>query len=127
MEGKILLASFGLLSIVVFGALSGCLFFQEIDDGADSVIVLNIDVDLKAETDVMEITSISGNVNWPDYRVLVDGIEFTTTTIESSAGEPVFFTEPQGSMDLVIGIEYSVKVVHIEENKIVYDNNINAE
>ncbi|MCU0799371.1 MAG: type IV pilin [Candidatus Thermoplasmatota archaeon] len=88
---------------------------------------------------VLTIEVISGKIVWSDYKVTINGVSVWdvadlvtapetiaagTNTVTSNAGDTAYFSH--STLAVTSGTEYSVKVVHIKENKIVWEANIIA-
>jgi hypothetical protein len=84
------------------------------------------DLEIYGDLDTIVITMISGSITWNDYLVLVDGVEMIIDNNVTANETFAQYHDPSGSMDFSIGSDYNVKMVKIEENMVVYENDIIA-
>ncbi len=115
------------IGVMVIGTIvmAGVVFLwaQSFTDEADGgVETMNVKGNIDAQTDEITFEIISGTVFWDDYRISVDGVTFSTTTAQSSAGDSAVFTT--SGWDAEIGYNYNVKIINIGENTVVWEDDI---
>ena len=80
-------------------------------------------------TQNLRVEIMEGRINWEDFNVKIEEVDLATSYDEDRAGDDEYFpvpdsSTPTGGIDLSIGISYSVKIVSIDQNRIVYDDDI---
>jgi len=95
------------------------------DDSGGTVDNLNLRASIDASEDTLELEVISGTVNWGEYQVKVDMQDVITLSTITSAGDTAVFT---GAMwDPEPGIEYTVSIFNIMENRRILETHIIAQ
>ncbi|MBN1389852.1 MAG: type IV pilin [Candidatus Thermoplasmatota archaeon] len=137
-----------ILMVAITVVLAGVVFLWAqsfTDDAGGDVETLNIrgEIDVNGLTvssvdySCLSLEVISGKIDWTKYKVTIETtVVYTSSTTaigtantgESNAGDTAFFsaTTLTGTDALVSGTEYSVKIVNIGDNKVVWDNDIIA-
>ncbi|MFO8051139.1 MAG: hypothetical protein R6V01_05500 [Thermoplasmatota archaeon] len=110
-----------LISIAVI--FSGCITSEH----TETKTYPQFDIELDAGSDTVEIEVMSGDLEWEDYRVTVDGVEFTTSAQSSSAGDSLTFADPDETFTIEVGEVYEVEISNIEEDKIIAQATITAD
>ncbi|MFW3147098.1 MAG: hypothetical protein ACMUIE_09840 [Thermoplasmatota archaeon] len=113
-----------LAAILVFVVAAGCL---EEEGENEEAVVLQGKGELSATDETLILEIISGSYEWTDYKVTVDGTELRTDETSSSAGETAEFYDPDEELELLNGEEYTVKIVDIESNRLIWEMDIIAE
>ena len=89
-----------------------------------------VDADDGAPADVLTFEVSSGRLIWADYYIKIDGATTVITPVdalgagvtESNAGDAALW---EFTLDtLTSGTTYNVKIVNIENNAVVYDNDL---
>lgn len=119
----IVIAVFVIGSIVVGGivVLWASSFTEEFDS---DIATMNVNGEIDPGTDELTMEVYSGTVEWSDYRVSADGIILTTSSTSSSAGDQATFSA--SGWDPEPGMMYTVTIADIDENKVVWENDIIA-
>ncbi len=87
---------------------------------------LNLQGEIIANEDRLELTVLSGTIIWKEYSIKVDDVPLTEGDHKqiSRAGDTIyFFDDPWGP---VAGNSYNVKIVEIATNDIVWKKDIRA-
>ncbi len=113
-----------ILGIVGSIILAGVTFWASSFEENNDMVVFAVDVQIDAENNELEIVPLSGTYDWSDYTVKVDDQVFTTTSSSSSAGDAAFFTTT--GWDAQVGQEYTIKIVDIDDNKVVWQGSVTA-
>jgi flagellin-like protein len=76
---------------------------------------------------VLIVSIISGTIKWNEYTVKINEIVLNTSTNEDKAGEIEIFDIPNGDyptggIDLQIGSVYHLKIISIDQNRIVFND-----
>ena len=119
-----------ILMVAITVVLAGVVFLWAqsfTDEAGGDVDTINVKVKgFDDVTDYIEIEIVSGTYTWAEYAVTVDGIAMTFvpvgTETSNSAGEKATFTAAAdlgASQD-----EVTVKIVDIEQNKVVFEDDI---
>jgi flagellin-like protein len=118
-----------ILMVAITVVLAGVVFLWAqsfTDDAEGGVETVNVKASLYEDTaaalDKIEIEVISGTMTWSEYTVT---IESNTATLagSTSAGGTATAT---GDWTLVKGTEYTIKIVNIGENKVVWEDDVIA-
>ncbi len=94
------------------------------EDNGGEVETFNVRGSIDGSSDQLTIEVIQEHIEWSNYKILVDGKELETEAITSEAGDSVVFSDPDSIWDAEIGNDYTVKVVNISENVVVWEDNI---
>ena len=95
--------------------------------------MLTLDVKLYDSTtnDYMEIyNNGGGEINWANYKITIDGTPIANTLSGTTeVGEKVTFTNGTDNVSISVtaGQTYTVKVVNIVTNKVVWEQEITAQ
>ncbi|MBN1540140.1 MAG: hypothetical protein JW939_08355 [Candidatus Thermoplasmatota archaeon] len=93
-------------------------------DNGSEVTHLNLRASIDGTTDTLELEVISGNVNWYEYRVEVDGQELTTLSSTSGPEDAPIFT---GMMwDPVSGNPYEINVFEADGGSLRWSDTVTA-
>jgi len=113
----------GIIIIGIWFVIGSVIFFQPID-GNDYYVVdtINCDIRIVSDNDTLELTLLSGIVQWQGKMVQVNDSTLSTGTIRSSAGDAVYFHSENMSFEK--GIAYKVRIIDIGDNKVVYQEYI---
>jgi len=113
---------------VIGGLMMGVVFLWAesfTDDGGEEVDNLNLWASIDASEDTLELEVLSGTVNWGEYQVKVDMQDVITLSLSTSAGDTAVFN---GAMwDPEPGMEYTVTIFNIIENRKVWEDRIIAQ
>ncbi|MGA1866524.1 MAG: hypothetical protein ACMUFK_03550 [Thermoplasmatota archaeon] len=90
-------------------------------DSGNEVTYLNLHATIDGTTDTLELEVISGNVNWNEQRVVVDGHELTTLSSDSGPGDTAMFTgmmwDPEAGKSYRVSVyEYGSDIPRWEED-----------
>ena len=121
-----------ILMVAITVVLAGVLYLwvSSLADTDKSAELLDIkgelyeDLDSAATADKLVIEVMGGTITWGDYKVTVGGTEVTTTTTSSSAGDEETFTTSVPA--LTQGTSYTVKIVNVGDNEVVWSKDIIA-
>ncbi len=95
------------------------------DEGEVHTINIGISIDPTEEAVVLNV--LTGEMNWTTYSMRVDGKSFNTSSGDIIAGGSATFYDPDGTWDAVAGEVYNIKIILIEENKVMYDKDVIAQ
>ncbi len=117
-----------ILMVAITVVLAGVVFLWAqsfTDDSGGTVETMNLKGTIDDSEEELSLEVISGTYSWDDYKVLVNGTDPLTTTVDSSssAGETALFT---GSVTFDVGNSYNIKIINIADNKVVWENDIIA-
>ncbi|MDG6224852.1 MAG: type IV pilin [Candidatus Thermoplasmatota archaeon] len=124
-----------ILMVAITVVLAGVVFLwaQSFTEGSgDTVTTLNVRIKLYEDTtvanqdDKLEIEVLGGTIDWDNYAVKVNGVEYAQTgpldatpaviTI-SNAGDTALFVDDMG---ITKGTAYKVQIVDLDGNKVAY-------
>ena len=106
--------------------------------------ILNLDVKMYSgnttsettaadDDDSLVFTVLSGTVNWNNYKITIDGTTiwspgngWSASATTTSAGESVTFTEQGTNKAISTGETYNVKIINIEQQKVVWEKDVVA-
>ncbi len=87
---------------------------------------LNLDCEIEGEENILTFCIISGSIEWAEYEVRIDNSHQNSTRITSdgisTAGETKDFSHPEWNP--IQGNEYDIMIVHIGDNRVVWENTI---
>ena len=93
----------------------------------EEVHTINIKTSINATEEIVVLDVLKGEINWSTYSMRVDGMPFNTSSEVTMAGGSATFYDPDGTWDAVAGEAYNIKIVHILENKVLYDVDVIAQ
>jgi len=104
-------------------------FTDEIEDNPE---YYNVRVSITTDegsppTQLLRIELLEGRILWNSFTVKVDDVVLATSMEEDRAGDQEIFVVPDSSssgMDISVGGSYVVKIVSIDYNSIVYNDEI---
>ena len=96
-------------------------------DVEGEVHTINIKTSINATEEIVVLDVLKGEINWSTYSMRVDGMSLNTSSEVTTAGESATFYDPDGAWDAVAGEAYNIKIVHILENKVLYDVDVIAQ
>lgn len=115
-----------ILMVAITVVLAGVVFLwaQSFTDDADGDVEnLDITVSISGATDAMTIQVTSGTYTWSEYRVTVDGATLDTPSVATtSAGQSTVYTDSTTTFDVDAQDSVHVIITHIEENRIVWQD-----
>ncbi|MFW3145216.1 MAG: hypothetical protein ACMUIE_00205 [Thermoplasmatota archaeon] len=120
---------FSFVTFFFIGCFVAFLISEPYHHEEDEVETLGIKVNLYADVsgpntaDMIEIEIVYGQINWGDYDIKIDTTTLTDTTT-SNAGDTL--TIATGLPALTQGETYSVIIINIDENKVVWEKDIIA-
>ncbi|MGA1793782.1 MAG: type IV pilin [Thermoplasmatota archaeon] len=118
-----------ILMVAITVVLAGVVFLWAqsfTDDAGGDVEKMNVKGVIDDSDDDLIIEVISGKITWGNYKVTVDGSQLTTVTVESNAGDTAIFNDDVTPVTFTAGTEYTVKIINIGDNKVVWEDDIIA-
>ena len=98
------------------------------EDTGNEVETINIKASIDPTGDEVSFEIIQGDIDWSDFKIIVDGSNrLQTTSGNTTDGDIIIFTDPDGTWDAINGESYNVKIIHISESKVVYEVDVIAE
>ena len=124
-----------ILMVAITVVLAGVVFIwaqsftDEIEDNPE---YYNVRVSITTDegsppTQLLRIELLEGRILWNSFTVKVDDVVLATSMEEDRAGDQEIFVVPDSSssgMDISVGGSYVVKIVSIDYNSIVYNDEI---
>lgn len=97
------------------------------DGNEEEVQTISVKTSIDSTEDIVVLNILKGELNWSIYSVRVDGKSFNTSSGVTKAGGSATFYDPDGTWDAVAGEAYNIKIIHIVENKVLYDADVIAQ
>ncbi len=113
-----------LIGTVVFTGITFLWASSFTDEGGGTVLTLRLDGDIDATEDQLELTVLSGSVNWSEHTVKIDGMTMSTVSMGTYAGDTAIFTA--SGWDPEPGMTYDVMIIDIDDDQTVWEHSITA-
>ncbi|MGA1793781.1 MAG: archaellin/type IV pilin N-terminal domain-containing protein [Thermoplasmatota archaeon] len=78
-------------------------------------------------TQLLRVELLEGRIHWSSFSVKVDDVVLAISTEEDRAGDQEIFAIPDSSasgIDISVGSSYVVKIISLDYNSIVYNDEI---
>ena len=115
-----------ILMVAITVVLAGVLYLwvSSLADTDEQMDNLNVKASADLSDALLTIDVQSGTLTWDEYKVTFNGTTVATLSTETSAGEVATFDISVGSPTHLVSDEVSVKIINIEDNKIVWQKDI---
>jgi flagellin-like protein len=80
-------------------------------------------------TQRLRVELVEGTIHWSSFQVKINELSLTTTNEEDNAGDDEIFSvpgssNPGGGLDLSLGTSYVIKIISIDHQRTVYNDEI---
>ncbi len=123
-----------ILMVAITIVLAGVVFVwasEFTDYSKEEVDLIQVKLDLKTTltnhpSQELLVYIISGHITWEEIGTRVDGISLNGSNEKQSAGDEKIFDVPNhdfpsGGLKLEVGVEYLVKIISLDNNKIIFN------